>query len=438
MFNSQHDYVEDFIKTTGIENLKNNLYIIDGNTYKLQNEGDIQRLWNKYIISQGQAELAKAHIMKYIYKYVSGLAPVSNTDDCIADYDYILRTPSNDWDIRSMTILQKDRRAILRSTNYDPIEGETPLFDKLINCWNLSPVYKEYLLDFLADILVGRNREQLLVLLGEGKQGTGSGKSTLLGILQGILGEYSYKLPASYITDNTNGTNTNEAMANISRLTVVDETDCRKLLARDFVKSMTQLDATVHVRELYKGAYIRPIKTHLIIATNHMPQGISTDPALCRRVVVIPCQVSNPDEEIASIAYNTDKTTVQYILETEGSAIFYKLMLRCAQNKGIPVKPPTSAEQAARQLDAKLIGIDDWVEQYFEVTNNKNDKLYRDELYIKYRSHCKDTGQRPIDINEFALSFRQSINTMFEVDIKITNISGNKKGWRGIKFSPIN
>jgi putative DNA primase/helicase len=142
--------------------------------------------------------------------------------------------------------------------------------------------------------LAGDNSEQVLFILhGRGA----NGKSTFLEALGHLLGDYAQKTPAETLVRQRSSRVPNDlARLSGARLVSTVEVEEGQRLAESLVKQLTGGDR-IAARFLY-GEYFEFLpRFKLFLATNHKPQIRGTDPAIWRRIRLVPFDVSIPEAE---------------------------------------------------------------------------------------------------------------------------------------------
>ena len=147
--------------------------------------------------------------------------------------------------------------------------------------------------------LLGEVREHLLpIFTGEGA----NGKSTFYEGVLHTLGDYGIVAEPELFTHRDNAHPTGQMDLMGRRLAVVSETDENKRLAEATMKRLTGGDP---IRARYmRENFVEFVPSHLpILVTNHLPKVSGDDPAIWRRIRVVPWSVVIPadaqDRELA-------------------------------------------------------------------------------------------------------------------------------------------
>ncbi|WP_238329896.1 phage/plasmid primase, P4 family [Kytococcus schroeteri] len=155
---------------------------------------------------------------------------------------------------------------------------------------------REYLQRVVGQALYGRVREHLFpVLIGEGA----NGKSTAYDALNHALGDYAAVIDPSLLMASDKGhRNAGPELMELmgARLVVGSETEEGRKLDEPTMKRLTGGDALT-ARRLYREPVTWKPSHQLVYVTNHLPTVKGNDPAVWRRLRVVPFGVVVPPEE---------------------------------------------------------------------------------------------------------------------------------------------
>ena len=141
--------------------------------------------------------------------------------------------------------------------------------------------------------LLGEVREHILpIFIGTGA----NGKSTFCKALLHCLGDYGATAEADLFTHRENAHPTGQMDLLGRRFVVVSETDEGKRLAEATMKRLTGGDPITARWMRQNNVTFTP--SHLpVLVTNHLPKVSGDDPAIWRRIRVVPWNVAIPDDE---------------------------------------------------------------------------------------------------------------------------------------------
>lgn len=144
--------------------------------------------------------------------------------------------------------------------------------------------------------LTGYTREQLFaVFYGSGA----NGKSVTLHRIEEAMGDYAKTAAATSLSQGkSSGGGTREDLVRLraARLVTTFESEDRKKLDAELVKQLTGGDR-IAARGLYKGTTEFRPEFLVVMSTNHKPTVEVADYAIKRRVLLVPFEVTIPEEE---------------------------------------------------------------------------------------------------------------------------------------------
>ncbi|WGJ87733.1 phage/plasmid primase, P4 family [Gordonia sp. SMJS1] len=234
---------------------------------------------------------------------ITGVLAIAGTltDFCatVRDLDadpYLLNTASGTFDLRTGTLrphnpadrITKVTRAAVADT-VDPTSSWQGFLDRVLP----DPEVRDYLQRVAGVALLGRVTEHILAIL----TGTGAnGKGTFYKALCWALGDYASTAEPDLFMHRQGAHPTGEMDLLGRRLIVVSESEKDRRLAEATMKRLTGGD-TIRARRMRQDFIeFEPSHTPLLI-TNHLPKVSGDDPAIWRRLRVIPFAVEIPPAE---------------------------------------------------------------------------------------------------------------------------------------------
>ncbi len=213
-------------------------------------------------------------------------------DDLDAD-PYLLNCANGTVDLRTLKMrkhspddrITKQTRAAYNDA-HDGNEWETFLTEILPD-----ESVREYLQRLIGSALLGEVRDHVLPIL----TGTGAnGKSVLITALSFALGDYASTAEPNLFMHRDNAHPTGEMDLMGRRLVSVAETDRDRRLAEATMKRLVGGDR-IRARRMRED-FIEFDPSHtLLLVTNHLPKVRGDDPAIWRRIAVIPFGVVIPE-----------------------------------------------------------------------------------------------------------------------------------------------
>jgi len=224
--------------------------------------------------------------------------PVTARD--LDTHPFLLGVRNGVVDLKTGEIL--DARPEWLMTKQVPIEfdpgARAPLFERFMDetmCGRADLV--AYLQRCVGYFLTGDTREQCFWIW----HGTGAnGKSTLFNTLLALFGdEYSRKTQMeTWVEQKRNAGGPSEDIAGLhgARLVVASETEQNRRLAESLIKELTGQDK-VRARFLFKDSFEFAPQFKLVLVCNHKPIVDGNDPALWRRLRLVPFERVLPPEK---------------------------------------------------------------------------------------------------------------------------------------------
>jgi|GEM_PF-246042 len=189
---------------------------------------------------------------------------------------------------------------ITKQTAVGPAPPGTPchVFDQFLDeATNHNPVFVRFLWQLFGYCLTGETNKHLMFFFyGAG----GNGKSVLVNTMMGIMSEYATAAVIDTFTTSKSDRHSAElAMLDGMRLVVTNETEEGRSLAESKIKQVTSADP-VKARHLYGQFHSIVMHMKLIIVGNHKPKLANVDPAMRRRIKLVPFNYTpaKPDEDL--------------------------------------------------------------------------------------------------------------------------------------------
>jgi P4 family phage/plasmid primase-like protien len=276
-------------------------------------------------------------------------------------------------------------------------------------------------------LLADNPAEVFFILYGTGA----NGKSKTLEVLSAIWGDYAQNVDASrtlLARRHNDGPRTELAALVGARLVTTSEGAEGARLDEAVVKQLTGRDP-ITVRKLYQEEFTyRPGYT-IWFATNHRPP-VSTDPAMWRRIWLVPFAVTIPpgdrDEAIAE----------KMLAERSGILNWCLAGLARYREAGRLAQPDVFAVATEEyRLDADVAAR--FVDEECVVTGVPDDREVRSDLYAGFLSWAKDNGVAPVSAKKFAEHLRSRGVTPDPGRARVINSRGEAefvRFWRGIRF----
>lgn len=230
-----------------------------------------------------------------VLELAAALEPFAFT---VADLDndpYLLNTAGGTLDLRTLTVTEHNPRdRITKVTRGAYLPGSAgATWSKFLERVLPDEDVRGFLQRLAGVGLLGVVVEQVLGIL----TGTGAnGKSVFYGALGHALGDYASVAEPDLFMHREGAHPTGEMDLRGVRWVVVSESDKDRRLAEATMKRLTGGDEIKARRMRQDFVSFRPSHTPILV-TNHLPKVSGDDPALWRRMRVVPFEVVIPPEE---------------------------------------------------------------------------------------------------------------------------------------------
>jgi putative DNA primase/helicase len=342
--------------------------------------------------ARSQAMLADAKVRKAITsaKTVNALLFLAQSDPDIVvpasqwDNDpLMLNTPAGLVDLRTGKLHERNRAQYLTQ-----IARVSPDNQQTTENWLrfISDVFNndadtiEFVQRMCGYCLSGDRREQKLFFAhGQGS----NGKSTLLDILMWIMGSYALKLPTTVLMmTKTDRHPTELAQLHGKRLAVSNELEEGSFWAEARIKELTG-DETLTARFMRQDNFTFTMSHKHLIAGNHKPRLKGGDPAMARRMVLLPF--------LQKFEGRAKDIKLPEKLKAEAPGIMAWIIDGARKWYADGLAIPSNVEDASRDYMAEHDDIAMWMEECCKVENGTFAKS--SDLYASFRRWKRARGE---------------------------------------------
>lgn len=241
---------------------------------------------------------------------------------------------------------------------FDP-SAECPRFDAFLALIQPDPSVRGFLLRSVSLILLGRNVEQVAILLrGSG----GNGKSTLVQVLRHIVGGYGAAARIAMFLwqdqEKPGAPSPEEIPLVGARAIFASEPKAQDRLGADRIKAFTGGDSRV-VRQLQQPVFEYVPSGVPILQFNRTPQIPDEDEGTWRRLVFVPFDV-NLRELPQHLRRDPEEVLAE--LRAEGPGILNRLLEAFGAVRRIGLAPPAQAVKLKEELRAASDPVGQFVE----------------------------------------------------------------------------
>ncbi|MCX2965599.1 DNA primase family protein [Gordonia aquimaris] len=330
---------------------------------------------------------------------------------------YLINTASGTLDLRTGTLRPHDpadriTKVTRAAVDDGPGHGWSAFLERVLP----DPEVREYLQRVAGVGLLGKVNEHILAIL----TGTGAnGKGTFYKALCWALGDYASTVEPDLFMHRPGAHPTGEMDLMGRRVVVVSESEKDRRLAEATMKRLTGGD-TIRARRMRQDfVEFEPSHTPLLI-TNHLPKVSGDDPAIWRRLRVIPFSVEIPPAE-------RDKTLDER-LQVEADAILAWAIAgwhdyRQRGDLAEPAAVVVATDDYQKSADAVSRFIDECC-----VTTSPAQKATVGQLFEAWEKWRAEDGTESISRKAFGLSLDQH-------GYPVTQVSNGKRWRSGIALS---
>lgn len=251
-----------------------------------------------------------------------------------------------------------------------------------------------FLYRYIGYSLTGLVTEQKLIFL----YGTGAnGKSTFLNTIQHLLGAYAKQSAPELLLSSKSGRHPTEVADLLgARFVVSSEIDRGRGLAEASIKQMTGGDV-IKARYMKKD-FFEFLPTHkLWLAANHKPIIKGNDEGIWRRVLLVPFEVSIPEDK-------QDKQLANKLL-AELPGILNRFVAGCLDWQRNGLNAPKEVVEATQEYREQL----DQLKPFFDdvCTKDKGAEINPKMLYNAFLDWCEENHETHMKPRYFAMLMRE-------------------------------
>ncbi len=382
-------------------------------TWQIDDSGDVMRLARKTIqnIYKEASGLVDSAEREKLIKW--GLATESNTKmqamvklaesgegvaispDDLDMNPWLLNCRNGIIDLRNGQFKEHDKSDLITKVIpviYDP-NAKCP---KWLDFLDRIMDGNQGLISFLQRVggytLTGDTREQCFFIL----HGCGAnGKSTFLKTIGTLLGDYSQAASFETFLSKKQGNVANNDIARMQgkRFISAVEAEEKRRLAENVIKQVTGKDV-VAARFLYAEYFEFLPQFKIFLATNHKPKINCNDPAIWRRVKLIPFAVKIPEKEWI---LDLDEQ-----LEAELSGILNWFVQGSLDWQKYGLQTPVEVVSATQDYRNEMDTINGFLDENCNLAPNL--RVKPTDLYSAYKTYCELNGETCLALKEVGKS----------------------------------
>ena len=246
--------------------------------------------------------------------------------------------------------------------------------------------------------------------------------TTAFKCLHAILGDYANEIDSDILLSQSSAQHpTGLTELEGRRLVISEETDDTRRLAEALVKKLTGGSSTISARKMHKDFYKFRATHHLFLATNHKPEIRGTDPAIWRRIKLLPFEVSFDPTVPGG---RTPDLHLDEKLAREHSGILNWLIAGCRawQDRGL-IEPPAILA-ATRGYREEMDTLGWFLEE--RCVAEEGSRVILSVVYGEYIAWCGTTNITPVGIRKFSSQLtdrghetKKSHSTVFKMGVRL-------------------
>lgn len=328
--------------------------------------------------------------LEAISRLAGTMFPISVSSEMMDDGPHLFNTPDGTVNLTDCTVRDHSRNDLLTKVSTGSITGET------------SEVWENFLARVLPDeevrsfvqrlfgySMLGQVTEHVLPILnGPG----GNGKSVLQDAIMHAFGDYADAVDPAILMESKNERHGAFKMKlKAQRLVFCSETDRGRRFSEATMKRLVGGDP-IEANYMYQNPVTFLPSHTLVMLTNHLPKVSADDPAVWRRILVVPFDVVIPPEE------RDPKLTAK--LKAVPNAVLtwvYQGWL-AYQEQGLNPPEAVRVRTQAYQEDNSALGR--FLEE--RTMPNEHSRIRARDLYTAWSNWCHEVGERPGPEKTFA------------------------------------
>ncbi|GGK59901.1 hypothetical protein Ppa06_26380 [Planomonospora parontospora subsp. parontospora] len=228
-------------------------------------------------------------------KFAAALPPITTSSKELDADPYLFNTPGGTIDLRTGQVTANNRADLITKTAGAPLTGETnPDWDTFLTRILPEQEVRAFVQRLVGYAMLGKVTEHVMPIW----TGTGAnGKGTLRDALMTAFGDYAIEIdPAMLMESKHERHGAFKMRLRGARLVFCSETEKGRRFAEATMKRLVGGDP-IEANLMHKNPITFDPSHTLIMLTNHLPAVSGDDPAVWRRLLVVPFDVVIPEHE---------------------------------------------------------------------------------------------------------------------------------------------
>ncbi|QWA26635.1 hypothetical protein KJK32_45435 (plasmid) [Streptomyces sp. JCM17656] len=313
-------------------------------------------------------------------KIASAKKPISVASRALDAHPYLFNTPQGTVDLLEGSIREAQREDLItKVANGSVTDARSAEFEKFLERILPDEEVRSFVQRLIGYAMLGKVTEHVMPIF----TGTGAnGKGTLRDAVLHAFGDYAIEVAPAILMESKNERHGAFLMRlRGARLTFCSETDKDRKFAEATMKRLVGGDP-IEANLMHRNPITFDPSHTLVMLTNHLPKVSGDDPAVWRRILVVPFDVVIPEEE-------RDGTLPGKLHEASDAIVSWAYEGWLAyQQQGL--NPP----EAVRIRTAEYRASNDVMQRFFDdcVHQGEHGFAKSRELFTAWSKWCHDNG----------------------------------------------
>ncbi|WP_432169724.1 DNA primase family protein [Streptomyces sp. 1222.5] len=330
-------------------------------------------------------------------KLAGAMKPISAPARALDADPFLFNTPAGTVDLNEGTIRENDRDDLITKVAGGPIGDDANAeWEKFLERILPDADVRAFVQRLFGYAMLGKQTEHVMPIF----TGTGAnGKGTIRDALMAAFGDYAIEVdPALLMESKHERHGAFKMRLRGARLAFCSETEKGRKFAEATMKRLVGGDP-IEANYMHKNPITFDPSHTLVMLTNHLPAVSGDDPAVWRRILVVPFDVVIPEDERDGGLPERLKQAAPAVL-----AWAYTGWLDY-QEQGL--NPPEAVRVRTEQYRADSDALGRFLSE--RTIDNRHGIVRARELYSAWSSWCHDSGMKPDEVGSevaFAASMK--------------------------------
>ncbi|MFF4839273.1 phage/plasmid primase, P4 family [Streptomyces collinus] len=319
-------------------------------------------------------------------RIASALPPISTASKRLDADPYLFNTPQGTLDLRTGKVLDNDREHLITKVAGGRVGGRSyDEWETFLERILPDTEVREFVQRLFGYALLGKVTEHVMpIFTGSGA----NGKGTIRDAVMAAFGDYAIEIdPAMLMQAKHERHGAFKMRLRGARLAFCSETEKGRKFAEATMKRLVGGDP-IEANLMHKNPITFDPSHTLIMLTNHLPEVSGDDPAVWRRILVVPFDVVIPPEERDPELPERLKSASDAVL-----AWLYQGWLNY-QDQGLNPPEAVRTRTEAYQADSDALGR--FLAE--RTMANPHDSVKARELFTVWSAWCHSSGMKAEDI----------------------------------------